>query len=141
MAYWWVSQNHTFKQERAGGYLWAPKTDRGGGVPYHWATMTMVQPGDVVFSYVGQRISAIAVATTAAYDSPRPGEFGTAAPWEQDGRRVDVQYQDLAKPLDIPPIAIELTSLLPEKYSPLTERQRDSGLSVLDSAQSRTSST
>jgi hypothetical protein len=34
---------------------------------------------------------------------------------------VDVQYQDLAKPLDIPPVALELTSLLPEKYSPLTE--------------------
>jgi hypothetical protein len=24
MAYWWVSQNKTFDEERAGNYLWAP---------------------------------------------------------------------------------------------------------------------
>jgi putative restriction endonuclease len=121
MAYWWVSQNHTFKQERAGGYLWAPKTDRGGGVPYHWQTMTEVQPGDVVFSYVAQRIPAIAVESTSAYDSPKPGEFGASAPWEENGRRIDAQYQDLSVPLEIPPIAINLKGLLSHKYSPLTE--------------------
>lgn len=121
MAYWWVSQNQTFKQERAGGYLWAPKTDRGGGVPHHWQTLTEVQPGDVVFSYVGQRIPAIAVASTSSYDSPKPGEFGARAPWEENGRRIDVQYQDLATPLEIAPIAVALKGLLSEKYSPLTE--------------------
>ncbi|MCH8102350.1 MAG: hypothetical protein IIB28_04255 [Chloroflexi bacterium] len=27
MAYWWVSQNKTYEQEKAGGYLWAPLSD------------------------------------------------------------------------------------------------------------------
>jgi hypothetical protein len=36
MAYWWVSQNRTFRQEREGGYLWAPKTGSGGVVFTHW---------------------------------------------------------------------------------------------------------
>jgi len=121
MAYWWVSQNHTFKQERAGGYLWAPKKGRGVGTPYHWQTMTEVRAGDVVFSYVSQRIPAIAVASTSSYDSPKPGEFGDRASWEEDGRRIDVQYQDLARPLEIPPLTAMLKGLLSEKYSPLTE--------------------
>ena len=30
MAYWWVSQNQTFKQERAGGFLWAPNQTEAG---------------------------------------------------------------------------------------------------------------
>ena len=28
MAYWWVSQNQTYRQERTGGFLWAPNALR-----------------------------------------------------------------------------------------------------------------
>lgn len=55
MAYWWVSQNQTFREERRGGYLWAPKSGSNGVVFTHWSNMTLVQPGDVIFSYAKLR--------------------------------------------------------------------------------------
>ena len=93
VAYWWVSQNRTFPHERAGGYLWAPKTDRGGGVRHHWETMMAVRPGDIIFSYVGQQIVAVSTASAQAYESPRPAGFRSTVSWEKAGRRIDVQVQ------------------------------------------------
>lgn len=78
MAYWWVSQKQTYRHERAGGFLRAPNRKDAGLTPFHWATMNEVRPGDVIFSYVGGRIVAVAVARTAAYDSPRPGGLGAS---------------------------------------------------------------
>lgn len=81
MAYWWVSQNQTYRQERGGGFLWAPKQNQDGATFFHLSNMALVQPGDIVFSYVGSRIVAVSVAKTAAYDSPRPGDMGEGL-WE-----------------------------------------------------------
>ena len=75
MAYWWVSQNQTYRHERSGEYLWAPNIDRRGVTPFHWSTMNKVEQGDVIFSYVDQKIVSISIAKTKAYDSPRPKEF------------------------------------------------------------------
>ena len=30
MAFWWVNPGQTYEQERAGGYLWAPKRVKNG---------------------------------------------------------------------------------------------------------------
>ena len=46
--------------------------------------MNAVQPGDVIFSYVGGKVVAVAVAKTAAYDRPRPGGMGEDL-WEDAG--------------------------------------------------------
>lgn len=119
MAYWWVSQNHTYRQERAGGFLWAPNKDAAGRVPFHWATMHSVRAGDVVFSYVGQAIVSVSVAKAPAVDSKRPSDFSPGN-WVDDGQLIRVEYRDLAAPLTIASVASELFSLLPEKYSPLT---------------------
>jgi hypothetical protein len=66
MAYWWVSQNQTYRHERTGGFLWAPNQTDAGLIPFHWATMNEVRPGDIIFSYGGGRIVAVAVANPAA---------------------------------------------------------------------------
>ena len=138
MAYWWVSQNRTFQQERAGGYIWAPKQDRGGNTPHHWQTMTEVAPGDVIFSYVGQTIRALGVAKTAAYDADRPADFVAGDVWENSGRRVDVEYRD-PPALPLAAFVDEIYALLPDRYSPLTaERQGAQGyLFALPSAVGR----
>jgi putative restriction endonuclease len=122
VAYWWVAQNHTFKQERAGGLLWAPKLDKGRKTPFHWKTMTEVQPGDLIFSFVNKGIVALGVAQAKAYEHSRPPEFevATAAKWMNDGYRVDVDYRDISPPLKIEPLASSLQTLLPSRYSPLT---------------------
>ena len=121
MAYWWVSQNQTYRQrqERSGGYLWAPNRTEAGLTPFHWATMNEVRPGDLIFSYVGGKIVAVAVAKTAAYDSPRPRDMGEGL-WEDEGKRVDVEYRDLSIPLAIPDVLSIIQPLLPDRYSPLT---------------------
>jgi hypothetical protein len=121
MAYWWVSQNQSFRQERDGGFLWAPDRNESGKTFFHWATMIQVRPGDVVFSYVGGKIVAVAIARTAAYDSPRPHDLGEGL-WEDAGKRVDAEYRPLASPLPIADVVAGLQPLLPETYSPLNKK-------------------
>jgi putative restriction endonuclease len=118
MAYWWVSQNQSFRQERKGGFLWAPDRTEAGLTPFHWATMNDVRPGDVFFSYVGGKVVAVSVAKTAAYDSPRPGDLGEGL-WQDAGKRVEVEYRDLTVPFPIVGVLTDLQPLLPERYSPL----------------------
>lgn len=126
MAYWWVSQNKTFKQERDGGYMWAPKVDAAGARPHHWETMTEVRSGDVIFSYAQGAIGAIGVATSAAYDANKPAEFG--AVWQQDGRRVDVDYKELRPAYLLSAFVEDLYPLLSERFSPLnTNRTGNQG--------------
>ena len=113
MAYWWVSQNKTFTEEFRGGYLWAPKKDPRGRTPYHWANMEFVRPGDIILSFVKQKISAIGVATSRAYDFSKPIEFNKGGDWEEDGLRVDVRYERLEPEISIPGVAEQLSKLLP----------------------------
>ena len=122
MAYWWVSQNKTYRHERGGGYLWAPARDKSGHTPQHWRTMLDVQPGDLIFSYVGQHIRSLAVSGSSARPDIRPPEFSDQSLWKQEGYRIDVSYEDLHPPIDIPPIAGDLARLLPTRHSPLTRR-------------------
>jgi hypothetical protein len=118
MSYYWVFQNKTFAEERAGGFLWAPVRNRSGQTPHHWATVPHVKAGDTIFCSVEQTIAAVAVAATDAYSSPRP-EFRSDVSWESDGYRVDVQYEDVQPRLRIAAVRDELVPLLPPKYSPL----------------------
>ena len=119
MAYWWVSQNKTFEEERAGGYLWAPVRDQAGRRPHHWATMEEVRPGDVIFSYVGQQIPAVSVATSPAERIAQPEELAVANLWEPEGLQLRATYTDLPHPLAIKNVVEELVPLLPPKYAPL----------------------
>jgi hypothetical protein len=118
MAYWWVSQNQSYRPERSGGFLWAPNHNESGFTPFHWDTMNQVRPGDAIFSYVSGRIVAVSIAKTSAYASPRPTGLGEGL-WEDAGKKVDVEYRDLSTPVSIAEIVAELRPLLPERYSPL----------------------
>jgi hypothetical protein len=119
MAYWWVSQNETWKEEQQGGYIWAPKQTDTGGTFFHWLNMTKVRPGDIIFSYVNQKIVAVSTAITSAYDKDQP-EFRRRL-WQSSGWRVELSYSVLETPLPILPRARELMRLLTKKYSPLTK--------------------
>jgi len=121
MAYWWVSQNRTYKEERAGGYLWAPKRGENGVVFRHWSNMTLVRPGDIVFSYADQSIGAVGIASSAAYDSPQPTEFKQQ--WQQDGYRVDVSYQEVSPAARVATFVDSLIAFLPDQHSPLTKNK------------------
>lgn len=123
MRYWWVNQNQTYRQERAGGFLWSPKRRADGGRNPFYEFMREVAPGDLVLSFEGTFLRAIGVVQSYCYECPKPREFGTAGPnWELVGWKVDVQYFNLKHQLR-PAEHMEIISpALPTRYAPL---QRD----------------
>lgn len=121
MAYWWVSHNQNFEEEREKGYISAPKSGRNGRIFHYWSNITDVRAGDLIFSYARQSIGAIGVAASAAYDAPQPKAFEGAY---QNGRRVDVVYRSIEPALRRAAIVDDLIPLLPERNSPFTKNKR-----------------
>ena len=124
MRYWWVNQKQTHRSEISGGYMWSPKVKNDGRATQFYTNMTLVDPGDVVLSYVDGQIRAVGVAVTTAYESPKPVEFGSAgALWADLGWRVDVQFHELPKDGRVRPkdFIDELRPLRPKKFSPIQE--------------------
>tara|TARA_Y100000817_G_scaffold104624_1_gene81974 strand:- start:217 stop:1116 length:900 start_codon:yes stop_codon:yes gene_type:complete len=122
MAFWWVSQNKTFKQERSGNYLWAPSQSSDGGYPFHWSNMKKLSVGDIVFSYVDQHIPAVSIIKKNAESSNRPLEFPDISEvqnWRFKGLKSVSDYTDLNTPLNVLHIKDKLLEILPNKYSPL----------------------
>jgi hypothetical protein len=120
MNYWWVNQKQTYRQEIAGGFMWSPKKNVNGGRSPYYDFMTQVQPGDIVFSYANAQIIAIGIATSSAYTSNKPKDFGNAGmTWSEEGWAVDVDFQKAETPLT-PKLHMSLIApMLPQKYSPI----------------------
>lgn len=119
MRFWWVNQNQTHRVEIRGGFLWSPKTSRGGRRNPYYDSMTSLTPGDVVFSFFDTFIQAIGVVQSPAVTAPKP-EFGLAAdPWDYVGWLAEVEFRPLDAPFRPREYMQLLTPLLPTKYSPL----------------------
>lgn len=120
MRYWWVNQNQTYRHEIPGGYLWSPKRNRNNARNPFYDFMREVAPGDVVFSFADTFIKAIGIASSHAYESPKPREFGqTGAYWDNIGWRVDVRFAELQGPIRPVEHMERLAPLLPARYAPL----------------------
>lgn len=120
MKYWWVNQNRTWRQEQAGGYMWSPKLKRNGTRSPYYDFMTEVSPGDIVFSFVSRQIIAVGIVLSEAYTSLKPTDFGSAGDaWSEDGWRVDVEFQQLERPVEPRNHMSLIQPLMAEKYKPL----------------------
>ena len=120
MRYWWVNQNQTYRHEVRGGYLWSPKRKRNQSQNPFYDFMREVAPGDAVFSFADTVIRAIGIATSHAFEAPKPLEFGQAgAHWDLIGWRVDVRFNELRLPIRPSEHMSVLAPLLPDRYSPL----------------------
>ena len=120
MRYWWVNQNQTFRQEIAGGYLWSPKRNANGARNPFYESMREVSPGDLIFSFVDTRITAIGIAKSYCWECPKPTEFGSAGQnWENIGWRVTVAYNQLLNKIRPKDHMGVLRAVLPDRYSPL----------------------
>jgi AAA domain (dynein-related subfamily)/EVE domain len=100
---WWVNQGTHYREERDGGYAWAPLTDRSGRTLGHWSSLRDVAPGDQVLSYANGRIRAVSTARAAARKASRPQELSDD--WQDSGMRVDLGYSELSESIaleDIP---------------------------------------
>ncbi|WP_020166613.1 MULTISPECIES: HNH endonuclease [Methylotenera] len=120
MKYWWVNQNQTYKHEVGGGYMWSPKTNSNGQRNQFYINMTLVMPGDVIYSFCDTYIKAIGIVVNKAVSSIKPNEFGNAGlNWNDDGWFVEVDFQELETPIKPANHMDLLLPTLPDKYSPL----------------------
>lgn len=120
MRYWWVNQKQTHRHEIGNGFLWSPKKNSDGSASPFYNFMTEIQPGDIVFSYVNRQIIAVGVATSKAFTSTKPQEFGRAGEtWSSEGWKVDVDFQVVDSPIAPRNHWSIINPLLPERYSPL----------------------
>ena len=96
MKYFIVNQKKTYKEESKGGYIWAPKVNKSGRPERHWESLCKVEPGDVIFSNYKGYIVSYNVAKGSCYDFNNPFESDD---WKKDGRKVDLEYRILDKPI------------------------------------------
>jgi hypothetical protein len=120
MAFWWVNHKQTRDHEVRGGYLWSPMRNANGSYNQTYENMTLVRPGDIVFSYAKGRIGAIGHVIEAASASPKPTEFGNVGDyWANEGWLVGVYFSPAPTPLH-PKAHIEaIGPMLPSRYSPI----------------------
>ncbi|MFC2057608.1 HNH endonuclease [Campylobacterota bacterium] len=118
MAFWWVSQNKTYKKEMPGGYLWAPKKGKSKNPPHYWTSLLRVQEGDVIFSSYNQKIVALSSVLSKAYDSNNPFPKDENE-WEKDGYKIDASYHELDNTIEIKNISIDLFKILQVYHGPL----------------------
>lgn len=118
--FWWVNHKQTHRQEIDGGYIWSPKADQNGARNQSYINLSETQPGDIVYSYASAQIKAVGVVAKPFFDSPKPEEFNSSgANWESSGWMVAVDWQTLEAPFRPKDHIDVITSLLPDKYSPI----------------------
>lgn len=120
MAFWWVNHKQTRDHEVRGGYLWSPMRNANGARNQTYDNMTLVRPGDIVFSYANGRIGAIGTVTEAASASPKPTEFGKVGDyWSDEGWLVGVYFVPAPTALSPKAHIDAIGPMLPPKYSPI----------------------
>jgi putative restriction endonuclease len=120
MAFWWVNHQQTRDHEVRGGYLWSPMRNANGAFNQTYQNLTLVRPGDIVFSYADGQIGAIGQVTEAASASPKPTEFGTIGDyWSHEGWLVGVYFSQPPKALRPKAHIDAIAPLLPARYSPI----------------------
>ncbi len=120
MKYFIVFQNQTFQHEFNGGYIWAPQKAESGFNVHHWSRMLEIQPGDLIFSVVKQRVVSINKALSSAVAAKKPAEMQNGNTWAQEGNLVKVKYNILQKNLSTKENMHEILPLAQHKYSPFT---------------------
>lgn len=119
MAYWWVNQGKTYKEEKEGSFLWAPKKGKNGNTPFHWLSMYSVKEGDIVFSYANGFIKAFSTVIKESCTSDKPFSVNAEKLWERDGNKIDLLFNELTNPISLNEINIELLKLLQVQYAPI----------------------
>lgn len=96
MNYWWVNHKQTHIAEIEGGYIWSPKTEINGARSQFYVNLTLVQPGDIIFSFADAKIMAIGVATQGHKEQVKPAEFGSSGTnWSKVGWIVPIDRKSV----------------------------------------------
>lgn len=120
MAFWWVNHKQTRDHEISGGYLWSPMRNANGAYNQSYENMTLVRPGDLVFSFANGRVGAIGTVTEAASAAPKPTEFGSVGDyWSNEGWLVEVYFTPAPAPIRTVDHIDAIRPFLPDRYSPI----------------------
>ena len=104
-----VNQGKTWKQERAGGFLWSPQIDKAGHKNAGYMLMRSVQKGDYILHNKGGAIAAISIAQTDCYEAIQPEEVRDNSgeyEWNDLGFRIDTEYFDFEVPVPTAELAL-----------------------------------
>jgi hypothetical protein len=104
LRYWWVNQGTSFREESAGGFVWAPKLSKGGVALAHYTNVSRLRPDDVIVHYANGSIRAISRVSGSPEDGARPTDAHSAL-WNAAGHIARTMYRSLKAPIplaDIP---------------------------------------
>ncbi len=119
--YYWVNQGKTYKEEKEGGYLWAPRRNSSGNSVFHWENMTKLRPNDIILNYCKGYVIGYCIVHSEYFLAQKPEEFNVDVDWENEGYMVDVKYFLFSKPIDIKTTYYKIKQYLPSKYSPINK--------------------
>jgi len=106
--YWWVNQNReTYPAEKASYYLFAPFEDKAGKERIQYKNMAELKPGDICLHYSEGAIKAVSHVIETVKEGKRP-EALTSLPNEILGQVVRTRYRELASPIALSEISLEL---------------------------------
>ncbi|WP_145148504.1 HNH endonuclease [Paenibacillus xylanexedens] len=124
MRYFLVFQNKSYKEEKKGEFLWAPKANIEGQTFHHWNSMTLVSKGDVIFNSFNGELLSIIVANNGFKESSKPADLAEVDLWENDGWKVDARYVQVDKPIRYKDYMDDILALQGEKYAPFNSLGR-----------------
>jgi hypothetical protein len=120
MKYWWVNQGKTYAHEVGQDFMWSPITKSDGRSTNAYDNMTLLEPGDLVFSHSKSLIRAIGVVQGKSYVGAQPNFEGTGGSnWSDTGWHCEVAFNELENPIDYKQYLPDIRTMLPEKHSPL----------------------
>lgn len=117
--HYWVNQGKTYKQEKEGGYLWAPTQNNFGNTLFHWSNMTRLEPNDVILNYFKGSILGYCIVQSKYFIAPKPKELNVDVEWENQGFMVDAKYFLFSNPVELKTAYPMIEEYLPPKYSPI----------------------
>lgn len=128
--FYWVNQGKTYKEEKEGGYLWAPVKNSGGNSFFYWTNMKKLRPQDLIFNYRKGYLISYCIIKSECYLAPQPEEFSVDLEWEDEGFMADAEYYLFDKPVSALEIHNNIADLLPSKYGPLNAVIKNGQLKV-----------
>jgi putative restriction endonuclease len=129
--FYWVNQGKTYKEEKEGGYLWAPVKNSSGKTFFYWTNMKKLRPKDLIFNYRKGYVIGYCIIKSESYLAPQPEEFSVDVEWEDEGFMADAEYYLLDTPISALQTHNKIADLLPSKYGPLNAIKKDGQLKVM----------
>jgi hypothetical protein len=110
--WWWVNHTPMARREIAGGYLWSPRTERGGARSPFYDNMRRAGPGDLIVSYTAGRLRHVGRVLDYAFAAMEPEGV-------REGWWLPVRWTPLAPSVSPREVIAALGPLMPGRYAPI----------------------